>query len=388
MRFLILHTDYPDFLGWLYAQHPELERQPYKEQLRARNETFFGVADFYSSNLRKLGHEAFDVYANNEFMQETWASEHEVQAKGPLSASKGALQRVRGVASRTPLRYLKPLFRPVLLSLQARFYDILAAQIRHLEPDVILNQAMHVIDCGFLREMKSSSRLLVGQNAATPLPGSADLRCYDLAISSFPPTVQWFRAKGIPAELHSLAFEPKVLDSLQSGGRAFDIAFIGAFHKLHTSRVAMLETLSSRFDGMRIWGPGVESLPSSSPIRKRYVGQAWGKEMYQILHDSKIAINHHGDVGPYANNLRMYEATGVGTLLVTDWKMNLHELFEPGKEIVAYRNAEECAQLIEYYLRNDREREDIARAGQRRTLGEHTFLHRMQQLVEIVAKHL
>jgi len=385
---LILHTDYPDFLGWLYAQHPDLKKQPYKQQLRARNETLFGVADFYSSNLRKLGHEAFDVYVNNEFMQETWASEHEVQAKGPLSTSKGALQRARGVGSRTPLRHLKPLFRRFLVSLQAWSYDILAAQIRHLEPDVILNQAMHVIDCGFLTEMKSSSRLLVGQNAATPLPDSADLRCYDLAISSFPPTVQWFRAKGIPAELHPLAFEPKVLDCLQSRGKAFDITFVGAFHKLHTSRVAMLETLSSRFDRMRIWGPGIQSLPSSSPIRKRYVGQAWGKEMYQILYDSRITINHHGDVGPYANNLRMYEATGVGALLVTDWKLNSHEIFEPGKEVVTYRSPEECARLIQYYLAHDDEREAIARAGQQRTLQKHTFHNRMEELINLVNRYL
>jgi len=27
MRFLILNTDYPDFLRWLYAQHPGLEKQ-------------------------------------------------------------------------------------------------------------------------------------------------------------------------------------------------------------------------------------------------------------------------------------------------------------------------------------------------------------------------
>jgi len=32
MKFLILNTDYPEFLRWLYTQHPGLEKQPYKEQ--------------------------------------------------------------------------------------------------------------------------------------------------------------------------------------------------------------------------------------------------------------------------------------------------------------------------------------------------------------------
>jgi len=66
MRFLIINIDYPEFLGWLYSRHPGLEEQSYEEQMRVRAESLFGVADFYSSNLRKLGHEAYDVHANNE----------------------------------------------------------------------------------------------------------------------------------------------------------------------------------------------------------------------------------------------------------------------------------------------------------------------------------
>ena len=27
MKFLILNTDYPEFLRWLYAQHPGLEKE-------------------------------------------------------------------------------------------------------------------------------------------------------------------------------------------------------------------------------------------------------------------------------------------------------------------------------------------------------------------------
>ena len=63
MKFLIINTDYGAFLRWLYAQHPGLEQQPYEEQMRVRVESLFGVADFYSSNLRKLGHEAYGIYS-------------------------------------------------------------------------------------------------------------------------------------------------------------------------------------------------------------------------------------------------------------------------------------------------------------------------------------
>jgi hypothetical protein len=42
MKFLILNTDYPESLRWLYTQHPGLEKQPYKEQMRVRAERLTG----------------------------------------------------------------------------------------------------------------------------------------------------------------------------------------------------------------------------------------------------------------------------------------------------------------------------------------------------------
>jgi len=90
----------------------------------------------------------------------------------------------------------------------------------------------------------------------------------------------------------------------------------------------------------------------------------------------------------YANNMRLFEATGVGTLLITDWKVNLHEMFKPGDEVIVYRSPEECTELARYYLEHDDEREAIAHAGQERTSREHTYCHRMRELVDIVSKYV
>jgi spore maturation protein CgeB len=111
--------------------------------------------------------------------------------------------------------------------------------------------------------------------------------------------------------------------------------------------------------------------------------------MYGVLRNSKIAINHHIDLaGAYANNMRLFEATGVGTMLLTDWKMNIGDMFESGKEVVTYRSPEECSELVSYYLSHEDERAAIARAGQSRTLSQHTYYHRMQELSELLANQL
>jgi spore maturation protein CgeB len=132
----------------------------------------------------------------------------------------------------------------------------------------------------------------------------------------------------------------------------------------------------------------VSQIPPSAFIRRSYVGPAWGREMFQVLRNSLLTLNHHGDLRPFANNMRLFEATGVGTLLITDWKENLHEMFEPGKEVIAYRTSEECAELVRYYLEHEDEGTEIARAGQQRTLREHTYYQRVQELVDIVEGHL
>jgi len=53
MKFLILNTNYPDFLRWLYAQHPGLENQPYEEQMQAMS--FFAVANEEERGSSALG---------------------------------------------------------------------------------------------------------------------------------------------------------------------------------------------------------------------------------------------------------------------------------------------------------------------------------------------
>jgi spore maturation protein CgeB len=393
MRFLVVNADYPEFLRWLYSEHPGLEQETYEEQMRARAHSLFGVADFYSSNLRKLGHEAYDIWANNEWMQKAWAREHGIRFVEVTRAEQAArmvLQRPWRMLARTPLRrYLERPARSVLYSLGKGtwFHDILSAQIEYYKPDVLLNQNIVGISARFLQEIRPYVRLLVGQ-IASPFPEGEDFSCYDLVISSLPNLVEHFRNLGIPSELNRLAFEPGVLDRLNSHNSDIPVSFVGQVSPAHQTRVRLLEHLCSSLE-IRIWGMGIDKLPPNSPIRGRYMGRAWGIQMFQILYDSRITLNHHIDISEsYANNMRLYEATGVGTMLITDWKENLQEIFEPGKEVVAYRSPEECAELIQYYLKHEHEREAIAHAGQERVLREHTYYQRMRELVDILGRYL
>ena len=111
--------------------------------------------------------------------------------------------------------------------------------------------------------------------------------------------------------------------------------------------------------------------------------------MFRVLAESRIAVNRHIDVAENnANNMRLYEATGVGALLLTDAKQNLGDLFTVGAEVVAYRDEDELVEAVDHYLAREDERRAIAEAGQRRTLADHTYAVRMQELVEILGRYL
>jgi spore maturation protein CgeB len=106
------------------------------------------------------------------------------------------------------------------------------------------------------------------------------------------------------------------------------------------------------------------------------------EEVGAVYSQSRIVFNCSiaGDV-----TMRIFEGTACGALVLTDAIANgLDELFEIGREIVVYRDDADLLEKIAYYLAHEEEREAIARAGQKRTLKEHTYVHRAAKLVEIV----
>jgi spore maturation protein CgeB len=380
MRFLIMDGDYQEFLSRLYNGTPTVRKLPCDQQMIIRNDSLQGMCDFYSSNLQQLGQEAYNVWVNNEVLQRRWARENGFRS---------------GSSWRWNLR-LRRGFVPWIDRIQDKswMYRILAEQIRRYKPDVLVNMLTGFIAPEFLRDLTPRPRLVMGWGN----PGvkeckhnSADLReVYDLILAPSEGMVDYFRGEGLKAELLRHAFEPRILSMLgPSTERTIPVSFIGLLRGGYSERRKWLETLCANTNGsVFVWASSLDLMGPDSPIRKRLQGEAWGRDTYRILSMSKISLNnHHQIAGQSADNVRMYQVTGVGTLLLTDWKDNLHRIFETDREIVTYRTAEECIDLIRYYLEHDAEREAIARAGQQRTLREHTYWHRAQELTAIARKY-
>lgn len=358
MRLLVLDTCYPPFLRAHYGASPGLADETYDAQWRSLMGTFFGTADSYSHFLGLLGHDAHELVINCLPLQLAWATENGVRV--------GPLERLTG----------------------GRLHGITRAQVARFEPDVLYVQDVRALSPRILRELRRSTRLLVGQ-IATELPAWSQLEPFDLLVSSFPHYVPMFRERGIAAELLRIGFDPRVLDELGDVPVAHDTVFVGSLarRRWETGNGALEQ--AARRVPVDFWGYGLEGWPGDSPISRRFHGEAWGLDMYRVLAGSRISLNRHGEVAAgHANNMRLYEATGVGTLLLTDERVDLDALFVVGGEIVTYRDGEDLAEKVERLLGDEGERRRIALAGQRRTLAEHSYAMRMQQLVEILDGYL
>jgi spore maturation protein CgeB len=107
-------------------------------------------------------------------------------------------------------------------------------------------------------------------------------------------------------------------------------------------------------------------LAAGSPIRKRYRGEAWGLDMYEILAHSQVTFDRHIEAAEgFANNMRLFEATGVGAMLVTDDGKSLSELFRPAEEVVSYANETDAVRALRRFVENEDDRLRIAEAGRR-----------------------
>ena len=359
-----MDTYYNEFLNGFYSEQSSHKDDSYRGAWRDLMDQCFGTSDFYSANLKELGWEAHEVVANCVPLQRKWARDHNLRlwAGYPVQCWLGGTKQ-----------WLSAVVR---------------AQIKWFKPDVLYVQDLSWPDRQLLLWAKSKVPLLVGQHASL-VARDLTFDLYDLVVSSLPNVLNLALGHGAAGEYLKLAFEPKILNRLHRYHNPWPVVHVGGYGLIHNERNTLLEKVANQIR-IDFWGYGVENLRKESPVRKNYHGEAWGLKMHEIRHNSLIVLTGHiSEVADrFANNMTLYEATGVGACLVTDLKENLPRIFEPEQEVVTYRHAEECGEKVRHLLDHEEERAHIAKRGQERTLREHNYHQRMKELVSILQRHL
>jgi hypothetical protein len=148
--------------------------------------------------------------------------------------------------------------------------------------------------------------------------------------------------------------------------KLFDIGFVGSVDIRYVQRINLLKKLYEKYDVL------------ASNVKYT--------NMSKIYSQSKIGFNKslRSDL-----NMRVFEVMSSGTMLLTDRISNgMEELFKNKKHLVLYNDEKEMLDLAEYYLRNEEERERIARAGQKEVQENHTYDHRAKEMLKVIKNYI
>jgi spore maturation protein CgeB len=373
-KIAIIDTYYPAFLESIEVEtHKD---QSYKQSINDLMKHRFGTSDAYSFGLNRLGWEAEEIIPNSFTIQKAWCNENASQLWSFLDHFPPSY------VSRIPLvsnfwEYLPSLHR------------VLDKQIQRINPDVIYFQDLNFATEGFLKRARDKGSLVVGQ-IASPLPPDSRLKMYDLILSSLPNQVEYVRSVGVKAEFLPIGFDSRIIEGLDEyPERDIPVSFVGGISKYHPSTIPLLETVARSNVDLQIFGYGGENLAGNKKLFNLHGGEKWGMQMYEVLLRSRATLNRHISISEnFANNMRLFEATGAGSLLITDLKSNLSEYFKIGTEVLAYETFDEAADLVKWSLDNADKASEIAFAGQKRTLSDHTYAQVTQKLDEILRSYL
>ncbi len=401
MRLVKIASYYKAALEYYYSLFPDVKDLPYQEQLRHLLNFGLGWSDFYSRSLRQLGWEAYEIIANSTHLQKKWAQENNFHGNDTA---------------------------------------IVLEQIRRLKPDIVWFQDSISFNADFFRTVKSLPfvKIIIGNSCAPYSRTNLQaFKVFDFITTCSPKFVKEFSQYDIKTLLLYQAFEPDILNRINNPKKEIDVIFIGSLlvgQGYHNQRINLLKKLVRQGINIRIhanikgsrpqdilkkqvlylarelvntfrldvlvknslWYRKSLTIDSFPPVK--FLGlrlsrsirpPVFGLHMFQTLSNAKICLNHHvGVAGEYAANMRMFEATGVGTLLLTDNKRNIKDLFVPDREVVVYDTFDQAIEKLQYLLDHPDKAMEIARAGQKRTLQDHTYQKRTHLLINEIQKYL
>ena len=402
-RFIRITNNYPQYIKDFYLKHSDIHLKSYQEQHTLLTNDSIETASAYVKNLNKIGIQAVEIITNASILQETWKKEHQL----PQNISER---------------------------------DLIIAQIKEFRPEVVWIDDLSLVDSTWkstLLQEVPTIKLFVGHHCAPFNDNLLDkFKLFDILFTCIPCLKTEFEKNGIDTYLLYHGFETSILDKINENNSFPFTGFLfsgslfsgSGFHKTRIEYIEAMLKSGINIDlycnlesfkkilvkkifyhlivGLRAFKLHkiIESVPFlrrnkafgdipilfySNKLVQRSKLPVFGYEMYQLLAKSRICFNIHGEVAnKCAGNIRLFEATGVGTCLVTDWKDNITELFEPGKEIITYKTVEECVEKVKWLIEHPEERNKIAKAGQERTLKYHTIENRVIMLNEILTSRL
>ena len=146
----------------------------------------------------------------------------------------------------------------------------------------------------------------------------------------------------------------------------YDIGFAGShIGNLHKDRAKLLKKISKKY-----------KLVIKNDVRNNIVN---------FYSKSKIVLGINPDFCKYLyTSNRFFTAMSCGAFYLCQWFPGIEKLVENNKHLVWFKTEKEFFKLYDYYLKHDKEREIIRGNAEKLIHSKHTYLHRIQNMLDII----
>lgn len=158
---------------------------------------------------------------------------------------------------------------------------------------------------------------------------------------------------------------------------------------VYATRFVLMRELVRRGISVRVFGPRWPRwLPPAPELEGAYEGRYLAREeKARAFRAAPVVLNSMMSQEGDGLNCRLFEATGCGAIVLSEWRPRLEEFFETPAEVRAYRGIDELAeQARELCAMGEQERKAMSDAASRRAHAEHTYLHRFATITSVLGR--
>lgn len=154
---------------------------------------------------------------------------------------------------------------------------------------------------------------------------------------------------------------------------------------LYPSRAALYKRLTKY--NIKLWGSPPAIWLNVPELNQILMNDAvYNEKKCKAFSAAKIVLNNMHPAEINGVNKRTFEVAACGGFQITNYTEALEEFYVIDKEVVVYNNYDELIEKIEFYLddKNASARQEIINAGYQRSISDHTYEKRMNQMLKIV----
>jgi spore maturation protein CgeB len=196
---------------------------------------------------------------------------------------------------------------------------------------------------------------------------------YSHFITTHNSTIPWYQKNGMKVIKSQWGSSPRYWRD-NNAEKKWPVSFLGQKHGI---RPQLVYALHSAGVDLHLFGNYWEGFKNwhGNPIEF--------DEMIKVHHEAKICLNlsnpWHVHTLPQIKG-RTFDIPAAAGFQICTPADNLEEYFIDGKEIVIATSLPDLIEKINYYLEHDVEREQIAEAGYKRVITEHSYSNRFKQI--------